>query len=86
MTPFFEFLEWLSKRKKINQDRIDMYQKACQKYKNAKTFEKLEVARKHTFYVEKVKMMTCTINKAGSTTYNGIFQSLRKKLDKKRFC
>ena len=65
----------------MNLDRIATYKKACQKYKDAKRFENMEATIQHTFFIKKAKFMTCIINKAGSTTYHGIFKKLRRKLD-----
>ena len=75
------FSVWFTNRSMINQKRIKIYTNACHKYKDITAYENLEVSKEHIFFVKNAKLMTCTIHKAGSTTYHGIFRSLRKKID-----
>ena len=44
---------WFTDRKRINQERIKTYQKACQKYKGERIFEDMEATAQHFLYISK---------------------------------
>ena len=71
--------EWFEKRYNINQERLKTFRQACEKF--PKEVDHEELVTNSFVFLNKIKVMGCSINKVGSTSLAHTFKVLREAID-----